>query len=199
MWRFLSDSLSVVSKRLFFLMVLNLLFFGGIVAGALLGRLGLVDLYWWPFGERILNREVVFSSWLVLEIFFFNLVVSGFVLLTLSGMVFFPVSLAFLMIRVLLWGMLLNQLSTSLLLAVLPTLILEGEAYVIAAVAGVTVGLSWLRPSWAYKGQNLSRKEAFRMAVIECGRMYVLVAMLLLVGAVVETVTIVYALIGLQM
>jgi len=199
MWRFLSDSLSVVSKRLFLLMVLNWLFFGGIVAGALLGRLGLVNLSWWPFGERILNQEVVFSSWLVLEIFLFNLVLSGFVLLTLSGMVFFPVSLAFLVVRVLLWGILLNQLSTSLLLAVLPTLILEGEAYVIAAVAGVTLGLSWLRPDWAFKGQNLSRKEAFRTAAIECGRMYVLVIILLLAGAVVETITIAYASAGLQM
>jgi hypothetical protein len=180
-------------------MLLNWLFFGGIVAGSLLGRLGLVTLYWWPFDERILNQEIAFSSLLVLEIFFFNLLLSSFVLLTLSGMVFFLFAPVFLVIRVLLWGMLLNQLSTSFLLAMLPTLILEGEAYVISAVAGVTLGLSWLRPEWAFKGQNLSRKGAFRTAVTECVRMYILVIMLLLAGAVVETVTIAYALVGLQM
>jgi uncharacterized membrane protein SpoIIM required for sporulation len=71
----------------------------------------------------------------------------------------------------------------------LPTLILEGEAYVLAALSGVILGLSWLKPKWIYKNGALNRSEAFKHAFGECARICVLVVILLLVGTIVETTT----------
>ncbi len=123
-------------------------------------------------------------------IFLFNLALSGFLVVTLPGLVFFPLSAATLVYRAFLWGLLLSHLPTPLFLAVLPTLILEGEAYVFAGVAGVVLGLSWLKPGWAYE-KGVSRSEAFKRALRECGRLYLVVAIVLLVAAIVETATIV--------
>jgi uncharacterized membrane protein SpoIIM required for sporulation len=61
---------------------------------------------------------------------------------------------------------------------------------VVAGVAGINLGLSWLKPSWAHKKEVSSRLEAFKMALKECGYLYILVAMLLFAAAIVETATI---------
>jgi hypothetical protein len=193
MWSFLRNCLNVVSQRVLFLMVLNWLFFGGMFVGALLGQYGFADSFGWlPVRDEVFQGEIGVSPWLVLVIFFFNLVLSGFVLVTLSGLAFFVLPLVFLSVRSFLWGALLNGLSTSMFLAAFPTLILEGEGYVLAALAGVNLGVSWFKPKWIYGEKELSRKESIKMALKDCLRIYVLVAIFLFVAAVVETVTIVF-------
>jgi hypothetical protein len=67
-------------------------------------------------------------------------------------------------------------------------MVLEGEAYVLAAAAGASVGLSWV---WPKKG--LKRLESFRKALQDCVRTYAIVAALLLAAAAVETATIMFA------
>jgi uncharacterized membrane protein SpoIIM required for sporulation len=187
---FLKSGVSVVWKRFLLLVVLNWLFFGGIVVGALLGEAGYLEVYRLPFIEYFSTTEPGNAAFMVLSFFVLNLVLSGFLLITLTGVAFFGLSVCFLLFRALLWGVLLNALSTSLFLAVLPTLILEGENYVLACVAGVNLGLSWLKPQWVYKEENLSRSEAFKRAWRDCAYVYVLVAVSLFVAAVVETATI---------
>jgi len=127
---------------------------------------------------------------IILNIFFSNIVLSAFVMVTLTGFVFFGLSAVFLLMRAWMWGVLLNGLSTSEFLFVLPTLVLEGEGYVLAALAGVNLGLSWLKPQWAYKEEGLSRQEAVKRALKDCAHMYILVAAFLFVAAVVEAITI---------
>jgi len=192
MWSFFRNCLNVVSQRILLLMVLNWLFFGVMFVGALLGQYGFMSSFGWlPVKDEVFQQGLEVSPWLVLDIFFFNLVLSGFVLVTLSGLVFFVLSLVFLSVRAFLWGVLLNGLSTSMFLAAFPTLILEGECYVLAALAGVNLGLSWFRPKWAYGGGELSRRESVKMALKDCLRVYVLVAIFLFVAAVVESVTLI--------
>jgi hypothetical protein len=169
--------------------VLNWLFFGGVVVGALIGQLGFADLRLLPIREEPFLEGIAVSPWLVLEIFFFNLVLSGFVLLTLTGLAFFALSPIFLLIRALLWGTLHNALSTPALLAAFPTLILEGEGYVFAALAGVILGLAWLKPRLIYPEEELSRSQAVKQAFKESTRICVLAALILFVAAVVETAT----------
>jgi hypothetical protein len=184
---FLKFCLSVVWRRSWVLVVLNWLFFCFIVFGGLLGQFGVVDVYYWPFGE-IFPAEIGNAFLTVGVIFVFNLVLSSFVVVTLTGLAFFGLPLFFISFRAFLWGMLLNGLSTPLFLAALPVLILEGESYILAALAGVNLGLSWLKPKWVYKGEALTRSEAVKMAVKEAGGIYVLVAVSLLVAAVAEIV-----------
>jgi len=187
---FLKSCLSVVWRRGWVLVVLNWLFFGFIVFGGLLGQFGVVEVYYWPFGE-IFPVEVGNAFLTVGFIFISNLILSSFVLVTLTGLAFFGLPLFFISFRAFLWGMLLNGLSTPLFLAALPIVLLEGEGYVLAALAGVNLGLSWLKPSWAYRCEDLPRLEAFKRALKDCARIYVLVAAVLLVAAVVETLTLV--------
>jgi hypothetical protein len=191
--KFFKSCFCSISRRSFLFATTNAIYFGCIFAAAVLGQFLYEQL---PYlGELGGVDEFFFGfDWplIILSIFLFNLVLSSFVFVTLPGLVFFPLSVVALVVRAVFWGIMLNQLPTPLFLAVFPTLILEGEAYVFAGVAGVDLGLSWLKPILAYKDENLSRSDAFKKALKECLRVYVLVAMFLLVAAIVETYSIAY-------
>jgi hypothetical protein len=186
---FLGACFSVVSRRRSFLMVLSWLFFIVLIIGVVLSSTGLVEISPSPFSEPFtLTADNVVV--LFLFIFFSNLLLSGFLLLTASGMLFFALPAGLLFFRALLWGVFLAQLSTYRFLTAFPTLVLEGEGYVFAAIAGVELGLSWLKPGWMFRGESLSRLEAFKLAARESARLYVFVTLLLLAAATVETITI---------
>jgi hypothetical protein len=120
-----------------------------------------------------------------LFIFAFNLSVAAFVVVTLPGFLFPPLSIAALTYRAVLWGLLLHDLSATAFLMLLPVIFLEGESYVLAAAAGWLTGFSWIKPR---TGQ--SRRVAFEKALKECSKIYLLVAVFLFVSAAVETETI---------
>ncbi|MDH7477039.1 MAG: stage II sporulation protein M [Candidatus Bathyarchaeota archaeon] len=132
-------------------------------------------------------------SWLFFKVFLFNLVLSAFVFVTLPGLVFFPLSAVALLVRAVLWGLLLYQLPTSVFLIVLPTFVFEGEAWVLAALAGTCLGASWFKPAWMYGGEGLSRRDALKRMLKECECVYFLVILFLLVGAFVEVLTIAFS------
>ncbi len=186
-----SSFFSLVWRKGWILGILSWLFSSLVFVGVLLEQVGVVQIYAEPFGE-IFPVEADNELLMVGVIFIPNLVLSGFVWVTLTGLFFFGVPLFFLCFRAFLWGMLLSGLSTHMFLAVLPTLILEGEGYVVAALAGVNLGLSWIIPKWAYEEEKMSRFEAVKKALRDCLRIYVLVALLLFAAAVVETITLVF-------
>ena len=133
--------------------------------------------------------EIFFSNNFVvlfLVIFLSNLVLSSFVFVSLPGFAFFPLSSAVLFYRAFLWGLLLSFQPTWLFLIAVPVIVLEGEAYCLAATAGAIVGISWLRPKWLYREEILTRGNAFRRAMKECLKMYVFVAVFLLIAALIE-------------
>jgi len=142
-------------------------------------------------GDEVFVAESQQPWLLFISVFVWNLVVSGFVLLSLSGLVFFVLPVGLLLVRAWLWGVLLTGLPTSSFLVALPTLILEGEGYVLAGLAGMYLGLSWLSPKRAYGDDGLSRMESLKKAFGECVRIYILVVLFLLAAAVVETLTLV--------
>lgn len=125
----------------------------------------------------------------VLSIFVSNLVLSAFIVVSLPGFVFFPLSTALLVFRGLIWGTLLYPQSTWVVLVATPTLVLEGVAYSLAAVAGTIVGVSWIKPDWVYAKENLTRNEALRKAMKECLSLYFFVAIILLAAATAEAAT----------
>lgn len=184
--------LDILRARSWLLVLLNLLFFGGVLFFAV------VSLFWaefYPFKmldgvSESFSLDAGFLALYIANIFASNFFMSGLLMLTLSGFVFFLFPVGFLVLRAWVWGFLLNQLSTRSFLLVIPTLILEGEGYVMAALAGIVLGLSWLKPSWIYGGKVASRREALRLAARECMLLYVVVVILLLLAAVVEAVTI---------
>lgn len=179
----------LLSSSLVFLF-LNVLYFGCILVAA-------VSVQFLPSSSYMAepveaNEFFLGLDWplMILAIFLSNLVLSSFVFVTLPGLVFFPLSAVTLAVRAVLWGFLLSRLPTPQFLAAFPTLILEGEGYVLASAAGVDLGLSWLKPGWMYKEEELPRSESFRRALKDCLRFYVLVATFLLAAAAVEVATI---------
>jgi hypothetical protein len=122
-----------------------------------------------------------------LVIFLSNLVLSSFVFVSLPGFVFFPLSSIVLFYRAFLWGLLLSFQPTWLFLVAIPVTVLEGEAYCLAATAGTIVGVSWLKSKWLYNEKIITKRGALREAINECGRMYMLVILFLLIAALIET------------
>jgi hypothetical protein len=182
---------SDVSRRRWFVVVFSWLFFGFLIIGAVLASLGLGKLFFWPLSEPS-SLEIGNAFVMFLWIFLFNLTLSGFLLLTASGVAFFGLPIFFLLLRAFLWGVFLAGLSMPLFLFVFPTVILEGLGYVLAGVAGLGLGLSWFKPKWMFKEESLSRWDAFKRAVRECAYIYVFVVVLLLAAAIVETATLVF-------
>jgi hypothetical protein len=166
---------------------LNILFFGGILVSAFLTQ-PFIPPQGYSGGWFVLPQEgfVLFA----VGLFLFNFAVAALLMITLPGLGFFALPVALLGYRAFLWGLLVNQLSGSLFYAAWPTIFLEGEGYVVAAVAGIDLGLSWLKPSWAHKREVNSRFEGLKMALMECGHLYILVAILLFAAAIVESATI---------
>ena len=116
--------------------------------------------------------------------FFFNLIFGAFFTTTLMGVVFFiPYVIAVwrsFMIGVLFYGMEASPLEAVVFYG---TAILEFGAYCVSSAAGTDMGLSLISPGRKKTG---SRKEAFIISVREGVRLYRIVVLLLLIGAIWE-------------
>jgi hypothetical protein len=175
-----------VFSRWKLLSVLNVVFFSVALVACLAA--GVVFPVSINYGQRVyVLPQFLYSNVPLLFVFIlcFNLAVGAFAVVTLPGFLFFPLSPAVLVFRAVLWGLLLYPLPAWLFLAALPTMVLEGEAYVLAAAVGTSVGYSWLRPQ-----EDLSRYEALKGAFKRDGKAYVLVFLFLLAAAAVESATI---------
>lgn len=171
---------------------MNLMFFGSmLVPGFFVRYPPLIEE---PITEDMAGRIKALLAYgpllLAVYIFVVNIFLSAFLVVTLSGLPFFALPAFFLAWRGYIWGTLLTHVPTPIFLLALPTMVLEGEAYVVAAVAGMNLGLSWLKPKWVYRDGEISRSDALKLAFKECAYTYVLVALLLTVAAVVEVITI---------
>jgi hypothetical protein len=168
------------------LSALNAVFFSVALGGSLAA--GLVFAPSVYYGQPVyVVPEFLYGSvpLMFLFIFCFNLAISAFAVITLPGFLFFPLSTALLTLRAVLWGLILCPLPPGLFLVALPTMVLEGEAYVLAAAVGTTVEYSWLTQS-----KDLPRSKAFRDAFRRDMGAYVFVILLLLTAATVESATI---------
>lgn len=183
--------MNIISRRRKVFVLLNTLFFDCVFLGVLLSQFLYVPPLYRGGSLGILTWFLGLDwPWMILVIFVFNLVFSGLVVLTLPGLVFFPLSAVFLAMRGALWGIMLDQPSTVPFPLLLPTFALEGEGYVLASMAGTVLGLSWLKPHWMYKDEGLSRLNALKTSLREAIRPLFLSAILLFLAAVVETLTI---------
>ena len=187
---FVKACLGILLRRSAVLAVMSIVYFGSVFVAVLWAQVQVPPPY---VGVPVELPEFLSGlDWplMIIGIFFFNLVWSSFIIVTLPGLVFFPLSAGVLVYRGFLWGLLLRQMPTSLFLVVLPTVVLEGESYVLASVTGTILGMSWLKPDWVFKKEGLPRLESFKKALGECLWLYVFVAVVLFVAAVVETFTI---------
>lgn len=181
--------LAVFSSRIKLLTLLNLAFFSCVLVSTMVLDLSLPPEYYWGPMFPQLQEAYGEGLALVVNIFLLNLVLSSFIIITLPGFAFFPLSGFLLLYRASLWGTMLHYQPNSVLLCALPTLIVEGEAYVLAALAGTIVGVSWVKTKWVYAEEAVTRSAAIRKSVKECLVIYLVVVLLLFIGAIVETAT----------
>jgi hypothetical protein len=71
------------------------------------------------------------------------------------------------------------------LLAALPIIVLEGLAYTIAAVSGIIVGMSWIKPSWLY-AESVGRQTALKKSAKEFLILYLFIILFLFIAATAE-------------
>jgi hypothetical protein len=127
------------------------------------------------------------TVWLIFE---HNLLISS-LYSAIPGVLFFPLSTIYPLYNAAIWGLYSYPLSPVQFLMVLPTLVLEGVGMVLAAMGGIIPGAAWLLPKKMYPGQALSRVKAFKIGLTEGAKIYTLSVVFFLVGAVVETATII--------
>ncbi|WP_424355524.1 stage II sporulation protein M [Methanobacterium sp. MBAC-LM] len=125
----------------------------------------------------------------ILTIFVFNSILGSFLAITVLNLI--GIGTLVFIYRPIMWGLIYAPTSpsaTMLLIAVIPTLILEGAAYVIAFTASLDFVLAIAKPKAL--GEE-SRFKAWKKAWTYNLKSYVLVLIMLLVAAVVESVTLI--------
>ncbi len=128
---------------------------------------------------------------IILTIFGINSILGTFFYITIPNIL--GLGTLIFIYRPLLWGLIYAPVSpqdTMLLLIAIPTLLLEGTAYVIAFVSSIDLVLALVKPE---KLGEESRLKALKRAWIYTLKSYVLVLIVLFIAAVVETITIIYA------
>lgn len=123
----------------------------------------------------------------VVYILLVNLVLGTMLYITLPGAILFPLAPLAAFFRAIMWGIFFAPTEPLALLVALPTILAEGLGYVLAVVPSLRLGLSWLLPRSAFKQEQLSRRVAFRRGLSELGRAYLIVIIVLLVAAVIES------------
>ena len=123
--------------------------------------------------------------------FLVNLLVGAVLSITLPSLIVPFAGIGLGAYRAVLWGLLLAPTTSQLALVMIPhslTLILEGQAYILAILASYAHGLAFLRPqSVGVAGHRQGYLEGAKRTA----RLYVLVAIVLAVAAVYEAVEVI--------
>lgn len=123
--------------------------------------------------------------------FLVNLLVGALLTITLPSLIVPFAGIALGAYRAVLWGLLLAPTTSELALVMIPhslTLILEGQAYILAMLASYVQGIAFLSP----QGVGVeSHRQGYLEGAKRTGRLYVLVAIVLAVAAVYEAVEVI--------
>jgi hypothetical protein len=137
-----------------------------------------------PYLQPLLGGLSPYLSLKILYTFLFNLIVGAFISTTATGIVwFFPIIIT--MFRAWFVGVVFHGFLASPLFTIVfaGTFILEFGAYVLSASVGMRVGCALIFPERCY---NLKRKEAFVASLKDGFWVYVMVIILLFLGAIWE-------------
>lgn len=184
--RELSFVLKMLSRRYALLLGLNFAFFSCAFITALVAD-SFPGFSWVDVSSLFAGRGEMGFFVTLASILAFNLVWVSFALITVPGLLFFPLSTVLLIYRAFLWGLLLHFQPTYFYPTILPLFCLEGEAYVLAAASGTLVGASWLNPKLLYRSEQLPRWKAMKKAFKEFFAFYMCTGVMLFFAAVLES------------
>ena len=200
--KMLRSSSAVIKEHRRAYIVLNLLYYGLIAGGMVYAAFdpALQKSLWNQLGEGFSTgplEELVgaYSGGQVLLAavltFAVNLVGGSFAFITMPSLIIPFSGLLVGVYRALLWGLLFSPSAVvgAGLVFHLPTIILEGQAYVLAMLAAYLQGMAFLRPkSMGVRTHRQGYWEGVKLSV----RVYLLVVVVLLVAAVYEAVSVIF-------
>lgn len=197
----IQEALKVVDQNRTAYLIINIFYYGLIVAGAIYATSNLAL-------RQSLNQEVAnafnlgllsplgqaYSGGQVLEAialtFLVNLGLGSFIWITLPSMIIPFSGIATGAYRAVLWGILFSPVPFERYLV--PhwlTLILEGQGYILAMLASYIQGLYLVHPSIL---GHASRKDAYVAGLRLAGKLYLLVAIILAVAAAYEALEVIF-------
>ncbi|RLF22621.1 MAG: hypothetical protein DRN15_08500 [Thermoprotei archaeon] len=185
------DPIMTLRRKALYLVIFHALFYSVLIASMYV-NFGNEELRRILLEESLKSPMVSFIIYLVslklyniamLVIFLANLIVGTLLTITLPS-VMPGAGLLMLLWRAYMWGVIYNLAHLDILVAILPTLLLEAEGYVIALIGSFDIGLVLLRTR-----RREERREAFIRSLKECISLYLLVIVFLSAAAVVEVFT----------
>ncbi len=146
-----------------------------------------------PYLKPLTGGLSPYLSLKIIYTFLFNLVFGAFLSTTLTGIIFFlPILINIYrawFVGIVFYGFITSPIAAMVFLL---TLLLEFGGYILSSVAGIVIGLAILFPDrYGTKG----RLSALRKAIEEAGLIYIMVIILLFIGAVWE-MSIIHILMG---
>jgi len=139
-------------------------------------------------GQAYVNAEVLKA---ILATFFVNLLIGALATISLPSLVIPFSGILLGVYRAVLWGLLLSPANPDLRMAMIPhsiTLILEGQAYILAMFAAYLQGRAFLFP----KTVGLeSRVQGYLEGLKRTGRLYLLIVLTLAIAAIYEVIEVV--------
>ncbi len=183
--------------------VLNLVYYGLVICGMVYVAFNpslqqlLLDAVRSAFGQGPLSTvagaytggQVLLA---IVLTFVVNLTMASFLWITLPSLVVPFSGLVTGACRAILWGVLLSPSSPEMSAVMIPhslTLILEGQAYILAMLAAYIQGRAFL---WPATVDATTHGEGYRAGVKRSLRLYLLVAIVLAVAAVYEVLEVIY-------
>ncbi len=198
----IQDAVTIVREHRRAYLALNILYYGLILAGMayvvfnpslqqeLLEAVGLAFTQG-PLvavGEAYTGGELVLAALLT---FVVNLIIGSAVWITLPSLIIPFSGIASGALRALLWGFLFSPVTPEIRSILIPhsiTLILEGQAYILAMLAAYIQGRSFL---WPGTIEARNHVEGYIRGALRSLRLYILVALVLAVAAVYEALEVI--------
>lgn len=202
----IGDITGIIRRDWKLLLAVNVFYFGILLIGALIALLRPdVQGYWLgvlaaglksgplaPVGSAVEAGQYIN---LVIQIFKINTITGTLLFITLPSLIFPPWALLLGGWRALIWGMAFvvpyGHLTFGKLIFHYITMLIEGEAYVIAIFASLRLIEALV---WPGRFGERSRLRAYAQAIIDNAKLLLLVILLLAIGAVYEAFEVLYIL-----
>jgi hypothetical protein len=200
--RLWEETLQILRDNRKLYLVVNLIYYGLVIAGAIVVWLNpwlqanLMSLVQESFETSLPGvveayRGGHFLS-AVLQTFTVNFFMGSLMVITLPACFFPPAGILVGFLRAFLWGLVLAPTTPQFALAMIPhglTLLLEGQAYILAVFAACRLGQVLV---WPESIGQTSRWRAYLAGLRETVLVYILVAVALLVSALWEAFEVIY-------
>jgi len=205
----LRSALDTVKEHWRIYVAMNIVYYGLVVAGMVytlidpgLQRM-LIDLVGSAFSEgplALVGQAYTGGELLtaIVLTFVVNLGIGSFVSITLPSLVIPFSGLLIGVYRAIVWGILFSPVDpgiTSVLLPHLVTLVIEGQAYILAMFAAFLQGRGFI---WPYTVDATTHREGFIAGLAITLRLYLLIAIVLAVAAIYEGIEIILILPALR-